>query len=425
MPPRIVVSGLGFVTCIGNSARQVVASVREQTSGLRSKRFYDNDALPVKVVGEPAEFEFPTANWRHWTIPARYGLDSSLLRALPPHGAYAACAVKDAIADARLSADLLADGQTGLYCASAGSPAMMFEHLDQLRRSRGERANPLGVVSSVAGTLNFNIGSWLGIRGSNCGYASACASASHAIGYAFDDLFLGRQQRALVVAGEDATGETLMPFAAMRALSTNPDPSAASRPFDVARDGFVGAGGGVAIVLETLESATARGAPIYAELAGWAQASDGYHPATPRPDGDGLAQAMRLSLRAAGIAPEQVGYICAHATSTPAGDKAEVAAIRSVFAPRLAELPVSSIKGIAGHALSMAGALEAAVCCLALAEGFIPGNANLESVDPACADLRLPRACENALPSWVLSNSSGFGGSNVCHVFKRFHPDNA
>src|SRR5690606_28718854 len=154
---------------------------------------------------------------------------------------------------------------------------------------------------------------------------------------------------------------------------------------DQRRDGFVGAGGGVAIVLETLESAAERGAPIYAELLGWGQASDGYHRASPRPDGAGLAQAMRIALRAAGKSPEQIDYICAHATSTVAGDKSEAAAIRSVLGASVGETPVSSVKGQTGHSLSMAGALEAAVCCLALREGFIPGNANLEAVDPDCA----------------------------------------
>lgn len=423
MSKRAVVTGLGFITCIGNDRARVIRSVERLETGLSPFRFFDNDNLAVKLVGKPAQFEVEGANWRSWQIPDGYEIDQSLKRSLSPHGIYAVCAVEQALRDAALKHDELRSGDTGLYCASAGSPLLLVENLELLRRAKGERGNPLGVLSSIAGTLNFNLGSWLGIRGANCGYVSACASSTHAIGYALDDIFLGRQKRAIVVGAEDATAESLMPFMAMRALSTNPDPSLASRPFDRDRDGFVGAGGATVLILEEEELARRRGAKVYAELAGWAQMSDGYHRASPHPEGEGLAESMRRVLQASGAKAEEIDYVNAHATSTKAGDLAEAAAIRKIFGKRIGRTPVSSIKGITGHSLSMAGALETAVCCLAISEGMLPGNAHLRHVDPACEDLNLPTATERRPLTWILNNSSGFGGSNVCNVLKRYAPD--
>lgn len=422
MRKRLVVTGLGFITCIGNSGARVSESLRELKSGLRPHAFLGNEQLPVRLVGKPDAFQVDGANWRKWEVPEGYSLEQGLKRSLSPHGLYAFCAVEQALADAGVGKDELGGGDTGLYCASAGSPLLLYENLDALRKAKGERGNPSGVLSSVAGTLNFNLGSWLGIQGTNCGYVSACASSSHALGYAFDDIALGRQSRAIVVGAEDATAESLLPFMAMRALSTNPNPEGASRPFDRARDGFVGAGGAVALIVEEAEAARERGARIYAEFAGWGQASDGYHRASPHPEGRGLARAMQMALTSAGVAAERVSYLNAHATSTPAGDVAEARAIAKVFGEATAKVPVSSIKGIAGHGLSMAGALEAAACCLALREGFLPGNAFLEEVDPDVAFLNLPRESREMPLTCVLNNSSGFGGSNVCNVLTTYTP---
>jgi len=419
MSRRVVVTGLGFITCLGNDQASVLASLRHLESGLRPVAFFDNPDLPVKLVGRPPEFELEGSNWRRWRIPGRYEVEPSLKRSLSPHGIYSVCAVEQALSDGGLEREELRVGETGLYCASAGSPLFLFENLETLRRSRGERGNPLGILSSIAGTLNFNLGSWLGIRGTNCGYVSACTSSTHALGYAWDDIALGRQQRAIVVGAEDPTGESLMPFMAMRALTQNPDPKQASRPFDRGRDGFVGAGGAVVLVLEEAELARLRGAKIYAELAGWAQSSDGYHRASPHPEGQGLAEAMEKTLRAVGIGAEQVDYLNAHATSTKVGDVAEARAIERVFGRRTKPVPVSSVKGIAGHSLSMAGALETAICCLALQQQVLPGNAHLEEVDPDCGHLNLPRKTQPAPLTWVLNNSSGFGVSNVCIALRR------
>jgi 3-oxoacyl-(acyl-carrier-protein) synthase len=223
----------------------------------------------------------------------------------------------------------------------------------------------------------------------------------------------------LVVGAEEVNAETILPFASMRALSTQSDPATASRPFDQARDGFVGAGGAVCLILEEREFAFRRGATIYAELAGWGQAADGYNVAVSHPEGAGLAAAMRRALADAEVGLEDIDYVNAHATSTPAGDRSEAAALRTVFTAAGLRPRISSTKGITGHPLSLAGVMEAAFCALALHENFIPGNANLVSPDEACAGLNLPRSSREESVRVILNNSSGFGGSNVCHVLRR------
>jgi 3-oxoacyl-(acyl-carrier-protein) synthase len=420
MDARTVVTGLGFITCIGNDQSETLESLRGLKSGIREEVFLGNPNLPVKAVGKPLGFEVDSANWRKWKVPEGYVIDPSLKRSLSPHGIYAICALEQALADAGLSKEELKDGETGLYCASAGSPLLLHENLTAMREATGERGNPLGILSSIAGTLNFNLGSWLGIRGTNCGFVSACTSSSHAIGYAWDDIALGRQKRAIVIGAEDATAESLLPFSSMRALSTNSDVKKASRPFDRDRDGFVGAGGATVVILEEEELARKRRAKVYAEVAGWGQMSDGYHRASPHPEGEGLAEAMRKALKAAGIRCEDIDYICAHATSTLAGDRAESHAIGKVFEGCLDNVSVSSPKGLTGHSLSMAGVLELAICCLMLDNGFTLGNANLENVDPSCKHLKLPLKSEKSTLTWILNNSSGFGGINVCNVLKRY-----
>jgi 3-oxoacyl-(acyl-carrier-protein) synthase len=277
----------------------------------------------------------------------------------------------------------------------------------------------MGVVCSISGTLNFNLATLFRIQGAVCGFVSACASSSHAIGYAIDEIRLGRQKRVLVVGAEEVHAETVLPFAAMRALSVNPDPATASRPFDRKRDGFVGTGGAAALMIEDAEEAAARGATIYAELAGWGQAADGHSVAMSHPEGRGLVEAMRRALKDSGVGAEEVDYINAHATSTPVGDKSEACALRTVFGTCAQQPLVSSTKALTGHGLSMAGALETAICALAMKEGIVPGNAHLQELDPACEGLDIPRETLSRTSRVMLNNSSGFGGSNVCLALRR------
>ena len=419
MPPLPVITGLGFITSIGNDRATVSRSLRELRHGFAPHEFLGNPDLDVKVAGTVKGFAFPTTNWRDWRWPAHFTVDRELLRGLAPHGVYALCALQQALADAGLDPAQLTDGGTGLFCASAGSPFLLGNFLDQMHATRGERGNPMGIVSSIAGTLNFNLAAHYHITGAVCGFVSACASSSHALGYAMDEIRLGRQQRMLVVGGEDMTDESIMPFASLRALSNNPDPATASRPFDVRRDGFVGTGGAVAMVVEDAALARRRGARIYAELIGWGQAGDGHSIAASHPEGAGLREAMRRTLADARVNAADIGYVNAHATSTPAGDRSEALALQAIFTAAGAKPRISSTKALTGHGLSLAGVMEAAFGALAIAEGFIPGAAHLTEPDPVCAGLDLPRTSLDEAPRLVLNNSSGFGGSNVCHVLRR------
>jgi 3-oxoacyl-(acyl-carrier-protein) synthase len=413
-----VITGLGFITSIGNDRATVLRSLRELRHGFERVEFFGNPNVPIKVAGTVKEFAFPTPNSRDWTWPAAYPIDREVLRSLAPHGVYAFCALQQALADAGLGPNDISDGETGLFCASAGSPFLLTHHMNQMYAVRGERGHPMGIVSSVAGTLNFNLAAHFHITGAVCGFVSACASSSHALGYAMDEIRLGRQRRMLVIGAEDMNGESILPFAALRALSTSADPATASRPFDRKRDGFVGSGGAVALVVEEAALARQRGATIYAELAGWGQASDGHSVAASHPEGAGLRQAMRRALADAQAATTEIDYINAHATSTPAGDRSEALALHAVFNGN-ARPRVSSTKALTGHGLSLAGAMETAFCALAIHEGFTPGAAHLVEPDPVCDGLDLPRTSLELGPRCVLNNSSGFGGSNVCHVLRR------
>lgn len=419
MSPLPVITGLGFITSIGQDRATVQRSLCELRHGFESIEFLNNPALPVKVAGTLKGFSFPTPSWRDWRWPDNFSVDRELLRGLAPHGVYAVCALQQALADAGLDPSALSDGTTGLFCASAGSPFLLHSFLNQMHETRGERGNPMGIVSSIAGTLNFNLAAHYKIAGAVCGFVSACASSSHALGYAMDEIRLGRQQRMLVVGAEDLSAESIVSFSSLRALSSNSDPATASRPFDRQRDGFVGTGGSVALIIEDADLARRRGARIYAELVGWGQAGDGHSVAVSHPEGAGLRRAMQRALADAQVNATDIGYVNAHATSTVAGDRSEALALHAVFTAAGAEPRVSSTKALTGHGLSLAGAMEAAFCALAVDGGFIPGAAHLTELDPICDGLDLPRTTLDEAPGLVLNNSSGFGGSNVCHVLRR------
>jgi 3-oxoacyl-[acyl-carrier-protein] synthase-1 len=323
-----------------------------------------------------------------------------------------------AVEDAKLTEADYSNPGTGLYAASAGSPFLLGHHLERMRKHGVMRCPPLGIVASISGTVNFNLVSQFKIKGASTGFSSACASSAHAMGFAYDEIALGRQKRMFVIGAEDGNVESILPFAGMRALSLQTDPSIASRPFDVARDGFVGTGGAVVLVLESEEEVTRRRVKVYGEVAGWGQASDGHNVAISHPDGEGLRMAIENALKYSDTAPEDVDYVNAHATSTPIGDISEAKALKAIFTESPSRPAISSTKALTGHGLSLAGAQEAAFCALAMKEGFIPGSAHITNLDPACAGLNIIRATLPQRPNVVLSNSSGFGGANVCLVFK-------
>lgn len=415
MNPPPLITGIGFVTSLGHDRKAVIRSLKDLASGIESWDPVPGQELPVKVAGTVKGFDTTAPESAGWSWPDQWQVDRSLLRSLPPHGLYAACAIEQALEEARLTRTELADGATGLFTASAGSPRLIRHHLDRLAATGWLRSHPLGIVMSAPGTLGFNFSSHYGITGSTCGFVSACASGSHALGCASDEIRLGRQERVLVVAAEELTPETVLPFAGMGALTFHADPARASCPFDARRDGFVATGGAVAIVLESPAAAARRGVAGQSCLLGWGQAADGFHVVHPHPEGAGLLRAMRHCLHHAGVGAESIDYINAHAPSTPAGDAAEAITLSALLGGHRAA--ISSTKALTGHGLSLSGLMEAAFCSLALSEGLIPGQAGLESPDPAAAGLHLPRQTLSMRPRLVLNNASGFGGANVCHLF--------
>lgn len=417
---KVLVTGVGFATSIGTRYDEVLTSLRQLRNGFVRKQLgADCSTEGVELVcGEVKGFTLNGCDFRDWVMPDAYQLDNSLLRSLPIHGPYAVAALEQAINMAEVDRTELGNGRCGIFCASAGSPTMTRHHLNKMADSGWRRNPPMGVVSSVAGTLNFNLATHYGITGANCGFVSACASSSHAIAYAFDEIALGRQDLMLIVGAEDGSAESLLPFLGMSALSLNPDPDTACRPFDQQRDGFVGTGGAAALVLESAASAQQRRTKPIAELLGWGQASDGYNVAAPHPQGKGIRQAMENCLQSSGIDAAQIDWINAHATSTPTGDSAEATALTDLgFANDDSSTSISSTKGLTGHGLSYAGALEAAICVLAIKENLIPGNAGLEQIDDSCTGLKLPVKSRTQSLNYVLNNNCGFGGANVCHLF--------
>lgn len=417
--PRVFVTGLGFITSIGNDAATVTENLRSLRHGFVLFEPFQKDDSPVKVAAPVRDFSVDSFDPEDWVIPERYAIKREILRGLAPHGVYAWCAMQQAIEDAKLTEADMSNVNTGLYAASGGSPRMLGYLLQRLNTLGVMRCSPLGIVASVAGTLNFNLVAHFKIKGSSCGFASACASSAHALGFAHDEIALGRQKRMFVVGAEDCNRESILPFAGMRALSLQRDPNVASRPFDAARDGFVGTGGAAVLVLESEDEVVRRGAKPYCELAGWGQASDGYNVAISHPEGLGLKEAMERALTATGLAPDAIDYINAHATSTPIGDISELKAIKAVFGSAGKRPAVSSTKALTGHGLSLAGAMEAAFCALAIRDGFTPGSANIAKLDPACEGVNILLTTQNTGPTVAMSNSSGFGGANVSLVLKK------
>jgi len=417
--PRVFITGLGFVTSIGNDAPSVIANLRELKHGIELYPPFQKPEIPCKVIGTIKGFFTDSHDAEDWTYPERYEIKRETVRTMAPHGLFAHCAFLQALEDARLDEPDVSNLDTGLYAASGGSPMLTHYHHERMDRLGPLRCSPLGIVSSIVGTLNFNLVAAFKIQGASCGFSSACASSAHALAYAYEDIARGRQKRMFIAAGEDGNKDAILPFAGMRTLSLQTDPALASRPFDAARDGFVGTGGGTVIVLESEDEVARRGVRPYCELAGWGQASDGYNVAISHPDGTGSQVAMQRALSSAGIAAADVDYVNAHATSTLIGDVSEARALRAVFGASGGRPAVSSTKALTGHGLSLAGAMETGFCALMMREGFVAGSAHITHLDPACEGLNIQRETRQGAPGVVLKNSSGFGGANVALLFRR------
>lgn len=412
---RIGITGIGFVSSLGNSIAEVSGNLSEGNTGIENYPPFEGDHIPVNLLGTIREFSFTSTDYEDWTYPDRYRFKREQLRSMTPSAVMGACSAMQAIEDSKLQESDLHDDGTAIFCGSGGSTFLTYENL-KLFEKRGARAlGPMTMVNSIPGSLNINLAALFGIRGGALGITSACSSSAHALGLAVDWIRLGRLKRVLVTGAEDCDIWTIVPFTSCRALSTQESPHLAPRAFDKNRDGFVGTGGAVTLVVEELESARQRGVEPYCQVSGWGQSSDGYNVMVPEPDGEGLARSMFAALSDARVQPEAIDYLNAHATGTPAGDLAEIRAIKKVF-PEEHRPDVGSTKSLTGHALSMAGALESALCCLAIRDGYMPVSANISDLDPDCDGVPILTERKSEPPRHVLSNSSGFGGSNVSVV---------
>ena len=417
---RVFITGLGVISGIGNDVNSISESLRELKHGFSVyPAFVDDPLVPVSLVSTPKGFELESEDFEDWVYPNEYRVRREVLRGFAPHGLYVYCAMKQAIADAGLDENEVSNRDTGIYTASCGSPRLVYRNMKRMRDIGAMRCAPTGIVSSIAGTLSFNLVANFKIQGSSCGFSSACASSGHALGYAYDEIALGRQRRMFVAAGEDVNYESVVPFTGMRALSLEKDPIRASCPFDEKRNGFVCAGGGAALVLESEEEVLRRGSTPYAELVGWGQSSDGHNVAISHPEGLGLIRAIENACASTGVSPGEIDYINAHATSTLIGDASEGKALKAVFNAKGHKPKVSSTKAITGHSLSLASALEASIVSIAMKEGFTPGSAHIQKLDPQFEGFNIIRETESIAPQVALSNSSGFGGANVSLIFKK------
>lgn len=405
---RVVVTGVGIVSPIGNNADEVTQALREGRSGI--------EAAPTMV-----EHGFRSQIAGTLKIDVTEHVDKRALRFMGPGAAYAYIAMGQAIADAGLSDDEVAHERTGLIAGSGGpsTSAMFAAHQTVLKKGSPKRIGPFAVPKCMSSTISANLSTAYKIKGVNYSITSACSTSLHCIGSAAEQIMMGKQDVMFAGGAEELDWTLSCLFDAMGAMSSkfNDTPERASRAFDADRDGFVIGGGGAILVLEEMDRAVARGAKIYAEVTGFAATSDGHDMVAP--SGEGGERAMRLALQ---TLPEdrKVGYINAHGTSTPVGDVGEVEAVRRVFGRGNTPV-ISSTKSMTGHAQGGAGAMEATFCLLMLQGDFIAPSINVETLDPALAPEEIATSLQaDAGLDTVMTNSFGFGGTNGSMLLSRF-----
>jgi 3-oxoacyl-[acyl-carrier-protein] synthase II len=406
---RVAVTGLGAVTPIGLDAPSTWASALAGRSGIDFIRSFDATGFPVRIAAEVKDFD-----------PAGVASPKEV-RKLDRNVLFALAAAREAVGDARL--DGFDPTRVGIVLGSAIGGFLGIMEQDEVLRERGhERVSPNFLPNVLVDSASGQVAISLGIRGPNYAVVSACATGSHAVGEAAELIKRGDAD-AVLAGGTEACMHPLIlaGFCAMRGLAAEEEhPPRASRPFDATRAGFVMGEGACVLVLEELEAARARGARIYAEVLGYGASNDAHHMAQPDPDSVGVIEMMRAALRRAGVAPEQVGYVNAHGTSTPLGDAAETRAIKEVFGDHAYELAVSSTKSVTGHCFGAAGAVEAMMCVLALHHGVLPPTMNYEHPDPDCDLDYVPNEAREAQVEVALSNAMGLGGHNGCVLLGRY-----
>jgi 3-oxoacyl-[acyl-carrier-protein] synthase II len=406
-PRRVVVTGMGAVSPVGNSVAQSWESLRAGRGGIAAITHFDASRLPVRIAGEVKGFDAAAI---FGTKDARRGT---------PHVHFAMAAAREAVLDSGLDIGAVSS-DVGVLIASGIGGLEVIENTTRILDAEGPRrvspfAAAMALVDMAPGMVSID----LGARGPNMAVVSACASGADAIGQASN--WIRQGDAVAVLAGGTEAGITstgIAMFAAARALSTrNDDPDHASRPFDGERDGFVAAEGSAVLVLEEREHALARGATILAELVGYAASADAYHITAPEPSGDGAIRCVRRALERAGLRPEDIQYINAHGTGTPLNDLSETRAIKRLFGESAYSVPISSTKSMTGHMLGAAGAFEAMVTILAMRDGFLPPTVNLDNADPECDLDYVPKVGRAVNARIAMTTSFGFGGHNACLVF--------
>ncbi len=401
---RVVVSGMGIVSSIGNSTQEVVASLREAKSGISAADDYAKLGFRCQVHGSPS------------LDPAEV-LDRRALRFHGRGTAWNHVAMDQAIQDSGLTADEISHERTGLIMGSGGpSTRAIVEAADATREKGPKRVGPFAVPKAMSSTASATLSTWFKIKGVSYSISSACATSNHCIGNAYELIQIGKQDVIFAGGCEELDWTLSVLFDAMGAMSHhfNDRPDQASRAYDKDRDGFVIAGGAGVVVLEELSHARARGARIYGEVVGYGATSDGYD--MVQPSGEGAERCIRMALADVG---DKVDYINPHATSTPVGDLREIEAIRNVFGDDCP--PISATKSLTGHSLGAAGAQEAIYSLLMMNNGFVCESANIDELDPDFADVPIVRErIDGATVDTVLSNSFGFGGANATLVLQRF-----
>ncbi|BCB72257.1 beta-ketoacyl-[acyl-carrier-protein] synthase I [Vreelandella aquamarina] len=402
---RVVVTGLGIVSCLGNDQQQVLDALKNGRSGIRFKEEYAERGFRSHVAGSV-------------DIDLDALIDRKLRRFMGDAAAYAYVSMAQAVEDAGLTEAQVSDVRTGLIAGSGGaSSANQVEAADAMREKGLRRVGPYRVTRTMGSTVSACLATPFKIKGVNYSISSACATSAHCIGNAMEQIQLGKQDVVFAGGGEEEHWTLSCLFDAMGALSThyNDTPDKASRPYDQARDGFVIAGGGGMLVLEELEHAKARGAKIYGELVGYGATSDGYDMVAP--SGEGATRCMQQAMA---TVQGDIDYINTHGTSTPVGDMAELKAIRNVFGNSTPAM--SSTKSLTGHSLGATGVQEAIYSLLMMQHKFVAASANVDQLDEQADGFDIvTQRRDNVTIDRVLSNSFGFGGTNACLVFQRYN----
>jgi 3-oxoacyl-[acyl-carrier-protein] synthase-1 len=400
---RVAITGIGIVSSIGNDAESVAASLRDARSGITAAPEYAELGFRSQVHGKP------DIDWESL-------VDRRALRFLAQGTAFGHIAMEQAIADSGLGPDEISHEKTGLIVGSGGPSTRVIIEAAETARTRGpKRIGPFAVPKAMSSGPSATLATWFKIRGLNFSISSACATSTHCIGSAYEQIQLGKQDVVFAGGTEELDWSLSVLFDAMGAMSSNFNdrPSTASRAYDEARDGFVIAGGAGIVVLEEWERAKARGAKIYGEIIGYAANSDGFDMVAP--SGEGAVRCMNLAME--GLGGRKIDYLNPHGTSTPVGDAKEMQAVRDVFGD--AAPFISSTKSLTGHSLGAAGAQEAIYSLLMLNNDFMAQSAHIENLDPAFADMPILRERRDGAFETVMSNSFGFGGTNGCLVMAK------